>query len=94
MPTPSTFPPYGWVGRRQLTLLRVGQDGYVWVLEFGGVRSSQPVWTVFSADGTVRSRIMAEEELDVLYSNNEFAVVHHWDDLDVETIELRQISWQ
>jgi hypothetical protein len=92
VPIPSTLPPYGWAGKRALTTLRVDPDNQVWVLEFGGVRGEPPVWTVLGGDGSAKARVTAKEELDILYSDARMAIVHRWDPLDVESIELRRIA--
>lgn len=92
-PAPSTFPTYGWGGKRPLTLLRADETGNLWVLEFGGVRSERPIWTVLRPDGTLKARVTAERELNVLWSNDSLALVHRWDELDVETLELRRFDW-
>jgi hypothetical protein len=94
MPIPDTAPPYGWDGARELSVLRLGADGTVWVLEYGGLLGTHPVWTVFSQDGSVRARVSAPEELDILYSDANVVLVHRWDELDVETVELRAAPWQ
>lgn len=93
LPIPDTVPPYGWEGERQLTLLRVGRDGAIWVLEFSGPDTAHPTWIVLRPDGTVKARVTADEELDILYADEEFVLVHRWDELDVETVELRRIGW-
>ncbi len=93
IPIPSTPPPYGWFGKRWLTMLRVSHDGDVWALEFGGLPGSLPVWTVFGSDGSRRGRVSANEELDILDANDSLVLVHRWNDLDVETVELRRIRW-
>jgi hypothetical protein len=93
VPIASTLPPYGWEGKRQLTLLRVDAMNMVWVLETGGIEDEPPVWTVLAPDGSLKARVTADEELDVLYSNATMALVHRWNTLDVERLELRVIDW-
>jgi hypothetical protein len=93
MPLPSTFPPYGWMGRHGMRILQVSHGGDAWALEFGGLRDAGPVWTVFGPDGSVRSRVTADEELELLDVRDDVAVVRRWDDQDVEWIELRRIVW-
>jgi hypothetical protein len=94
MPIPDTAPPYGWDGRRELSMLRLGKDGTVWALEYGGLLGTVPVWIVFAPDGSVRARISAGEELDLLYADENIVLVHRWDELDVETVEMRSLPWQ
>jgi len=91
MPIPDTTPPYGWDGPHQLSMLRVSKGGTVWVLEYGGLVGTGPVWIVFAPDGSVRARITAEEHLDLLYAAGDVVLVRRWDDLDVETIEVRAL---
>jgi hypothetical protein len=95
VPAPKTLPTYGWGGKRPLTLLRVDDAGNLWVLEFGGVRTQRPIWSVLRPDGTLKTRVTAERELNVLWSNDSLALVHRWDelDVDVETLELRRLDW-
>jgi hypothetical protein len=94
VPIPDTLPPYGWEGNRQLPVLRVGQDGAVWVLEFGGLDAEGPVWTVLRPDGTVKARVAAEEEVEILCSTDDLALVRRWDSLDAESVSLHRILWR
>lgn len=94
MPLPDVFPPYGWLGRRDVSILRVSHDGEVWALEFGGVRDSSPIWLVFAADGTVRGRVAGSEELDLLDVRGDTVLVRRWDAYDVETVETRRVMWR
>jgi len=91
MPIPSIGPHFGWQGERPLTMLRVAEDGGLWVLEFGGLRNTQPVWIALNPDGSLGSRFTAEEELDVLYLDSQIAIVRRWGRFDVELVESRRI---
>jgi len=93
MPIPGTFPFYGWGGMRHLTVMKAATSGDVWVLNFGGVRETTPTWTVYASDGTEKGQITAEAEMDLLDATKDLAVVHRWDESDVETVELRRIHW-
>lgn len=93
VPIDPSAPSIGWAGNRQLSMFRVDRGGNVWVLEFGGVRPEAPVWTVLRPDGSVRARVTAEEELNVLDADGEFVLVHRWDRDDAETVELRRVRW-
>lgn len=93
MPIPTDPPPYGWIGTRKLSMLRVADDGAVWALRLGGLPGSLPTWVVFDSTGVVRGHVVADEELDILYCDAQMALVQRWDDLDAETLELRRIRW-
>lgn len=85
--------PIGWAGKRPLSILRVDALGNTWIMEFGGVRSSSPVWTVLLDDGTVRARLTAGAGMDILDADGEWALVRRWDAHDAEHLELRPVSW-
>ena len=89
IPIPGKFPPYGWHGLRRLALLHVSAVGDLWVLN----GDDHPAWTVFTNGGTVRGKVRAFQEVDVLDADDDIAVVLHWDELDVETVEVRRIRW-
>lgn len=89
MPIPDKFPPYGWNGLRRLELVHVSAVGDLWVLN----GDDQPAWTVFTNGGTVRGKVRAFEGVDVLDADDDIAVVLHWDELDVESVEVRRIRW-
>lgn len=93
IPFPTDAPPYGWIGSRRLSMLRVADDGSVWALRFGGLPGSLPTWVVFDSAGAVRGHVVADQELDILYCDAQVALVHRWDELDTETVELRRIQW-
>lgn len=93
MPIPDSAPWYGWDGAHELSMLRAGKDGTLWVLEYGGLLGTVPVWCLFGPDGSVRTRMTAEEQMDLLYADENVVLVHRWDDMDVETIELRELRW-
>ena len=95
MPIPETFPLFGWGSRRPLRTLRVMSSGDIWLLNWGGVRDLEPVWTVLGPDGVTRGRIRAGEELDVLDVDptNDLVLVLRWDQYDVETVEIRRLIW-
>ena len=94
MPLPDVFPPYGWLGRRDVSLLKASPDGEVWALEFGGVQDFRPVWIVFRPDGTMKGRVSGTEELDLLDVRGDTVLVRRWDAYDVETIEMRLVTWR
>jgi hypothetical protein len=87
IPKPDTFPPYGWHGGARVEIARVSSVGDLWVLNGDDL----PGWTVFTEEGTVRGHVRAFEELDVLDADDDIAVVLCWDELDVETVEVRRI---
>jgi hypothetical protein len=87
LPMPDSFPPYGWHGPPKIRLMHVSSVGDLWVLN----GEDLPAWTVFTKDGTERGHVRAFEELDVLDADDEIAVVLHWDELDVETVQVRRI---
>jgi hypothetical protein len=93
IPIPTAPPPYGWIGARRLSMLRVTDYGEVWALRFGGLPSSLPTWVVFDSAGAVRGHVVADEEFDVLYCDAQMALVHRWSELDAETLELRRVRW-
>lgn len=87
LPMPDSFPPYGWHGPPKMQLASVSSVGDLWVLN----GEDLPAWTVFTEDGTERGHVRGFEEIDVLDADDEIAVVLHWDELDVETVEVRRI---
>jgi hypothetical protein len=87
IPKPDTFPPYGWYGGPRVQIASASSVGDLWVLNGGEL----PAWTVFKQDGALRGHVRAFEEIDVLDADDEVAVVLHWDELDVETVEVRRI---
>ena len=89
LPIADTFPPYGWYGnpKKDLKVASVSSVGDLWVLN----GDELPGWTVFTEDGSVRGHVRALEVLDVLDADDEIAVVLRWDELDVETVEVRRI---
>jgi hypothetical protein len=89
LPIPDSFPPYGWRGPPKMRLMHVSTVGDLWVLNGDDL----PAWTVFTEDGTERGYVRVLEELDVLDADDEIAVVLCWDELDVETVEVRRIHW-
>jgi hypothetical protein len=87
IPKPDTFPPYGWYGGPRVQIASVSSVGDLWVLN----GDELPAWTVFTQDGAFRGHVLGFEEIDVLDADDEIAVVLHWDELDVETVEVRHI---
>jgi hypothetical protein len=92
MPLPDTFPIYGWSGAQRLKLMRSVAAGEIWIINFGGVRDSRPRWSVFDTTGTYRGDVIAPEEVELLDATADVAAVLHWDDTDVETVQLRSIQ--
>jgi hypothetical protein len=93
MPLPDTFPYYGWAGEHRLKLMKAMASGEIWVLNFGGVRDTRPVWSVYTPRGTFKGQVVAPEEIEILDASSDTAVALHWDELDVESVELRPLFW-
>lgn len=92
MPVPDSFPPFGWSGHYTLRPLRVHGDGTVWVLHFGGVRSTDPTWTVFDTGGTELGHVHGTTEMDVLDSRGGDVLILRHGDADQEIVEVRHIE--
>lgn len=93
IPVPETFPAFGWAGSHPLALVRAHSDGTIWVVHFGGVRDSQPMWTVFNvADGSQRE-VSAPSEMDVLDSAANRVLILRYNEDDEEIVETRRIRW-
>lgn len=93
MPIPDSFPPFGWAGEAPATTLRVHSDGSVWVMRFGGVRTTTPVWAVFDSTGKFRGNVAGPYEMDVLDSSGERVLVLTRSDLGEEFVDVREVHW-
>lgn len=68
-------------------------SGHIWLLEYGGIRSREPTWAVYSVSGKFLGVVRAEREVKLLDATEESALVVVWDENDAERIELRRIEW-
>ena len=92
--TPQYFPWYGWSGRRFLSPMTVAAANELWILNYGGVRSSGPVWSVYSPDGMEMGLVASPDEVRILATDGRFAAVLNWGEFEVERVEVREIVQQ
>ena len=93
MPVPEKLPVYGWAHYGRLAPMRARESGEIWMLDYGGLQDMRPVWTVVAEDGTVKGRVTAPEEVEVLDATHDLALVLTWDQNAMKTVELRRILW-
>ncbi|MEO8480268.1 MAG: hypothetical protein ABI542_11625 [Gemmatimonadota bacterium] len=48
-PIPAQLPRYGWAGFRPRSPFVVGNDGSVWIVQYGGVHDLVPRWEVYDS---------------------------------------------
>ena len=66
--------------------------GDFWVRDYVDLeRDRQVAWSVYSLEGALLRRVTASERLSLLAVDGDIAVVLVFDDLNVETVELRRI---
>lgn len=94
IPTPKVFPVFGWAGSHLLHLVRAHSDGTVWVVHFGGVRDSHPVWTVFNVMDGSQHEVSAPSEMDVLDSSADRVLILRYNENDEEIVETRRLDWR
>ena len=67
--------------------------GALWVPDYGGsVSGGGSAWSVYSRDGDFVGRVTSSEvDIMVLAADHDVAVVLTWDELGVQTVQLRRI---
>jgi hypothetical protein len=91
MPIPDSTPYFGWESRRQLSFLELSRSGDIWILPYGPVGESVPVWTVFSQSGHELFRVRVEREHRLLGVWDDRMLILTWDERDVEIVQMLQV---
>ena len=85
---PTHFPRFGWGGRVRLPVLSSTQDGSVWLLRYGGVRSRTATYLRFAANGQLRDSLRLDDEARVFDARDDLLLVGTTDDDGVERVLL------
>ncbi|MCU0617445.1 MAG: hypothetical protein MUD17_10250, partial [Gemmatimonadaceae bacterium] len=85
---PTHFPRFGWGGRVRLPVLSSTQDGSVWLLRYGGVRSRTATYLRFAANGQLRDSLRLGDEARVFDARDDLLLVGTTDDDGVERVLL------
>lgn len=91
MPIPDSTPYFGWESRRQLSFLELSRSEDIWILPYGPVGESVPVWTVLSQSGHELFRVRVEREHRLLDVWDDRMLILTWDERDVEIVQMLQV---
>jgi hypothetical protein len=85
---PIHFPRFGWGGRVRLPVLTSTRDGTLWLLRYGGVRSTEALYLQFSLRGELVDSLRLRDEARVLDARDNLVLVATTDDDGVERVLL------
>jgi len=72
---PAHFPAFGWGSNRRLRPVTGTSDGSLWVLRYGGVRSTRTVYLRFGSNGQLRDSLRTPDEAMLLDAAGELVLL-------------------